>query len=37
VAQLSGIRWGAPADYAKLDENFDKAQAWAKQNDRPIL
>jgi len=34
---LSGIRWGAPADYAKLDENFDKAQAWAKQNDRPIL
>jgi endoglucanase len=34
---LSGIRWGAPADYAKLDENFDKAQAWARQNDRPIL
>jgi endoglucanase len=34
---LSGIRWGSPADYAKLDENFDKAQGWAKQNDRPIL
>ena len=35
--KLSGIRWGAPADLAKLDENFDQAQAWAKQNDRPIL
>jgi endoglucanase len=35
--KLSGIRWGTPADLAKLDENFDKAQAWAKQNDRPIL
>jgi len=34
---LSGIHWGSPADLAKLDENFDKAQAWAKQNDRPIL
>jgi endoglucanase len=34
---LSGIRWGSPADYAKLNENFDTAQAWAKQNDRPIL
>ena len=35
--KLSGIRWGSPADLAKLDENFDKAQAWAKANDRPIL
>jgi len=35
--KLSGIRWGAPADLAKLDENFDQDQAWAKQNDRPIL
>jgi endoglucanase len=35
--KLSGIRWGSPADLAKLDENFDKAQTWAKQNDRPIL
>jgi endoglucanase len=34
---LSGIRWGTPADLAKLDENFDKAQAWAKRHDRPIL
>lgn len=35
--KLSGIRWGTPTDLAKLDENFDKAQAWAKANDRPIL
>ena len=35
--KLSGIRWGSPADYAKLDEDFDKAQAWAKHEDRPIL
>lgn len=35
--KLSGIHWGTPADYAKIDENFDKAQAWAKQHDRPIL
>jgi endoglucanase len=34
---LSGIPWGTPADLAKLDENFDKAQAWAKEHDRPIL
>jgi endoglucanase len=34
---LSGIRWGSPADYAKIEENFDRAQAWAKQHDRPIL
>ncbi|HTU66030.1 MAG TPA: glycoside hydrolase family 5 protein [Steroidobacteraceae bacterium] len=34
---LSGIHWGTAADYAKIDENFDKAQAWAKQHDRPIL
>jgi len=35
--KLSGIRWGSPADYATLEENFDKAQAWARQHDRPIL
>jgi endoglucanase len=34
---LSGIRWGSPADLAKLDENFDQAQAWAIKHDRPIL
>ena len=35
--KLSGIRWGSPADHAKLDSNFDAAQAWAKEHDRPIL
>jgi endoglucanase len=35
--KLSGIRWGTPADLEKLDADFDKAQAWAKANDRPIL
>ena len=35
--ELSGIHWGKPEDYAKIEENFDLAQAWAKQNDRPIL
>ncbi|HET9865377.1 MAG TPA: glycoside hydrolase family 5 protein [Steroidobacteraceae bacterium] len=34
---LSGIHWGSPADRAKLDEDFDRAQAWARENDRPIL
>jgi endoglucanase len=34
---LSGIRWGSPADLAKLDQNFDQAQAWAVKHDRPIL
>ena len=34
---LSGITWGTPADYAKIEENFDIAQAWAKKHDRPIL
>jgi len=35
--KLSGIHWGSPEDYAKIDADFDKAQAWAQQNDRPIL
>jgi endoglucanase len=35
--KLSGIHWGTPADLAKLDENFDKAEAWSKATDRPIL
>ncbi len=34
---LSGLTWGTPADYAKIEQDFDKAQAWAKQHDRPIL
>ncbi len=35
--RLSGLTWGTPADYAKIEQDFDKAQAWAKQHDRPIL
>ncbi len=35
--KLSGLHWGTPADLARLDENFDEAQAWSKANDRPIL
>ena len=35
--KLSGIHWGTPADYARLESNFDLAQTWAKKNDRPIL
>jgi len=35
--RLSGIHWGSPADLAKIDRDFDVAQAWAKQHDRPIL
>jgi len=35
--KLSGIRWGSAADRAKIEEDFDAAQAWAKQHDRPIL
>ena len=35
--KLSGIHWGSAADLAKIDKDFDVAQAWAKQHDRPIL
>ncbi|HET9473534.1 MAG TPA: glycoside hydrolase family 5 protein [Steroidobacteraceae bacterium] len=35
--RLSGIHWGKPEDYAMIEKNFDLAQAWAKQHDRPIL
>lgn len=34
---LSNIRWGSKADYAKIDKDFDEAQAWAKKHDRPIF
>jgi endoglucanase len=34
---VSGIRWGTPADYAKIDKDFDLAQTWAKQHDRPVF
>jgi endoglucanase len=35
--KLSGIRWGSPADLAKIERDFDAVQSWAKKNDRPIL
>lgn len=35
--KLSGIHWGTPQDLAKIDSDFDIAQAWSKENDRPIL
>ena len=34
---LSGVTWGTPEDYAAVDKDFDAVQAWAKNNDRPIL
>jgi len=34
---LSGIHWGSAEDLAKIDHDFDVAQAWAKKNGRPIL
>jgi endoglucanase len=34
---LSGIRWGTPEDYAKIETDFDLAQAWAKKEDRPVF
>jgi len=34
---LSGVTWGTPEDYAKITADFDKVQAWATANNRPIL
>jgi endoglucanase len=34
---LSGVTWGTPAEQARLAADFDKVQAWAKANRRPIL
>jgi len=34
---VSGIRWGTPADYAKIEKDFDVAQAFAKKEDRPVF
>ena len=33
----TGVTWGTPEDYATIDRDFDAVQAWAKNNDRPIL
>ena len=32
-----GVTWGTPEERAALDQDFDRVQAWAKKNDRPIL
>ncbi len=34
--KLSGIRWGSAEDYAKIEKDFDVAQAWAKKEGRPV-
>jgi endoglucanase len=34
---VSGVRWGTPADYAKIERDFDAAQAWATKHDRPVF
>ncbi|HUQ10799.1 MAG TPA: glycoside hydrolase family 5 protein [Steroidobacteraceae bacterium] len=36
TVNLSGIHWGSAADYAKIERDFDVAQAWAKKENRPI-
>lgn len=35
--KLSGIRWGSPEDYAKIEKDFDAAQAWARKEGRPVF
>lgn len=35
--KLSGIRWGKPEDYAKIEKDFDVAQSFAKKEDRPVF
>ena len=34
---LSGIRWGAAPDYAKIEKDFDVAQAFAMKEGRPVF
>jgi len=34
---LSGITWGSPAEYARLNADFDRVKAWSLAHDRPIL
>jgi endoglucanase len=31
------VTWGTPEEYAALDRDFDRVQAWSKANQRPIL
>jgi endoglucanase len=35
--KLSGIRWGKPEDHAKIERDFDIAQAFAMKEDRPVF
>ena len=35
--KLSGIRWRTPEDYAKIEKDFDVAQAFAKKEGRPVF
>ena len=37
TANLSDIAWGSPAEYARLNQDFDAAQQWSQANNRPIL
>ena len=34
---LSGITWGSPEEYARLNADFDTIAAWSKANNRPIF
>jgi endoglucanase len=34
---VTGVRWGTAADYAKIEKDFDIAQTWAKKNARPVF
>lgn len=35
--KLSGVTWGTGAELAKLQQDFDRVQAWAQRTGRPIL
>lgn len=34
---LHGVTWGMPADLAKIDADFDRAQRWSQARRRPIF
>jgi endoglucanase len=37
TVNLSGVKWGTDAEIRKVDEDFRKADKWAKENRRPIF
>ncbi|HZU27195.1 MAG TPA: glycoside hydrolase family 5 protein [Bryobacteraceae bacterium] len=37
TAGLSGVSWGSDADKGRVDRDFAGVQAWAKEQNRPIL